>query len=760
MTYTEWGLASQGYAPEKRQSRDALFTVGNGYFGIRGFFEEDTHTAVGNGGIYVAGVFGAGSYDAWEGKSRELCSITNLFRLILTVDGQTLDGVEDTAELTQTLDMRKALYRRRYVWSRDPARRLEVCLERFADRADVHRAGQRLTLRALDAAMDVDVSALLDSDVRNLNWESCEPLPVQPGRDHIVRRTVGEDWLATQLDDPDATVVYAAQNVCARVGEQPLDGQAVTGEKTCGRSFHVTLSPGEPLVLEKIVYVCTTKDEDVDCDAAVRGFLASPPPYAAVLDRHIRCWEARWRDADIRIDAANDDQTALRYNLFELMCACPEHTERLSIGGRGLSGEMYEGCVFWDNEIFQLPFFIFTNPTAARRLLAFRYHTLDAARRHAANNWFAGAMYPWQVSERGIEQTPRNGGAYYAIHIVADIAYAVRQYVRMTGDEAFLWDMGAEILTETARFWSSRCDYSEQDGRYHIRAVRGPNEYDVFVNDNAYTNAMARLNLRTAAQVLRLLESRDPAAWQALRQRLRLESDECGRWETVAAQLHIPYDREKGLVEEDDAYMLRRPLDLKRAKPTAKRIIDSTMPYEALPLYQVTKQSDVVTLMCLLPEEFSQQEREAAYRFYEPRTAHDSSLSYAPYGWLAARIGLDEEAYRYFTQCAYLDIADTKLNTVSGLHYANFGGTWQAAVFGFAGLSLENGVLHLHPRLPAAWNGLHMAFRYRGTRLEADIRRDRCVLTAEDIRQEIPVCIGTAERLLSPSCPAVECPLE
>ena len=235
-----------------------------------------------------------------------------------------------------------------------------------------------------------------------------------------------------------------------------------------------------------------------------------------------------------------------------------------------------------------------------------------------------------------------------------------------------------------------------------------------------------------------------------------MKGDEHTRWEEVADGLCIPYDREKGLVEEDDAYMQRRPLDLRRAKPTAKRIIDSTMPYEALPLYQVTKQSDVVTLMCLLPEEFSRQEQEAAYRFYEPRTAHDSSLSYAPYGWLAARLGMEGEAYRYFSRCAYLDIADTKLNTVSGLHYANFGGTWQMAIFGFAGLSLKGGTLHLCPRLPKAWKGLKTSFWYRGVRLTVDVRWDRCALTAEGATEEIPVCVNGIEGVLSAASPCVE----
>jgi len=222
----------------------------------------------------------------------------------------------------------------------------------------------------------------------------------------------------------------------------------------------------------------------------------------------------------------------------------------------------------------------------------------------------------------------------------------------------------------------------------------------------------------------------------------------------VADGLYIRYDAARQLVAEDDTYFERRPLDLKRAKPTAKRIIDSTMPYEALPLYQVTKQSDTVTLMCLMPDRFSAEEQRAAYLYYEPRTAHDSSLSYAPYGWLAARLGMEEEAYAYYQHCAYLDIADTKLNTISGIHFANFGGTWQVSVFGFGGVSMENGRLCICPRLPRAWQRMSFRLQYQGAELTVEIQRQRITVCGEGIRQPLPLCLNDKEYVLTADSPA------
>lgn len=743
MRYTPWGFISDELIPEKRQSQDTLFTVGNGYFGIRGFFEEDFTPQVGNSGLYVAGVLGAGTYDAWEGRSRELCNIANVLRLRLFADGEAVLGTEKVFDFSRTLEMDTACYRRSYTWDN----RLTVRLERFADLSNVHRIGQQMVLTAQKPTV-LRLEVLLDSDVKNLNWESCEPLPVQPGRNHIKDRVLSGDHLITVLDDPDNTALHAAQQVFLTLNGQPLSTDTMTGETVCGRMVTVFLQPGDVLRMQKLVCVATDRDGDIIPADMVEAFLRESLSYEAVWEAHCRCWQQRWYLADVALDTDTDDQTALRYNIFELMCACPLHTDRLSIGARGLTGEMYEGCVFWDNEIFQLPFFSFTDPASAKRLLAFRYHTLEAAKRHARNNWFEGAMYPWQVSEQGIEQTPRGGGAFYAIHIVADIAYAIRQYLLISGDNDFLVEMGAELLLETARFWVSRVDYSLRDSHYHIRAVRGPNEYDVFVDDNAYTNCMAALNLRSAAEALETMQATAPDAYRVLCAKTGFEAAEAEKFRHIADHLHLEYDAEANLVAEDSTYFDRRPLDLKRAKPTAKRIIDSTMPYEVLPLYQVTKQSDTVTLMCLQPDVFSPDEQRAAYVYYEPRTAHDSSLSYAPYGWLAARLGLRDEAYAYFNRCAYLDIADIKLNTVSGLHFANFGGTWQVSVFGFGGVSIENGRLCIRPKLPAEWRGMTFRLQYRGATLTVTIDNGRVTVCGTGITEPLPVCLNDVDGVL------------
>lgn len=743
MEYANWSIYSLENDVEKRQSHNALFTVGNGYFGIRGFFEEDTIGEVGNGGIYIAGINGDGvdKRAVFEGKRRDLCNVMNVLRLHIFVDGNQLNGVDGISNFRRELDMQGAVYTRCYRYND----RLNVTLSRFADMADVHRIRQDATLVA-DETMDLTIRALIDSNVTNLNYESCEPMPIQPGVNHIVSREVGTDSIVTLLDDEDSTRVFAGQQIMLTVNDIAVEGSIYNDDGISGREWNISLKAGDKVALCKLVAVYTDKD-GADSEQKIGQFLTSKIDWDKVDAAHKNCWAERWATCDIQVDSDTDDQTALRYDLFELMCVCPTHTDRVSIGARGLTGEMYEGCVFWDNEIFQLPFFTFTDPASARRMLAWRYHGLDAARRYAQYNWFDGAMYPWESCEKGREQTALEGGGFYAIHIIADIAYAIRQYLSVTGDNAFILEMGAEVLMETARFWASRADYSEWDGHWHINAVRGPNEYDVFVNDSAYTNTLAALNLRTAAETLTKIKAEAPAKFVELCAKTDFDFSETEKWLTIADGLYICYDEKRHLIAEDANYFNRRPLDLNRAKPTAKRIIDSTMNYEWLAVYQITKQSDVVTLMCLLPELFSEAHQLAAYEYYEPRTAHDSSLSYAPYAWLAARLGKAEQAYEYFKNCAYLDIADIKLNTISGLHFANFGGTWQVAVFGFGGASFNDGKLIVTPKLPQAWNGMTYHLICHGVTVEVKITKTTVTVTAQG--GDLPVCVAGKDAVLS-----------
>ncbi len=740
-----WILEENELDFKRKSSREALFTIGNGYIGCRGFFEEEVEGIESLGGIYLAGIFGAGKYDAWRGRSRELANTPNFFYLPVCVDGeQVLVRENCITDFYRCLDMQSGTLTRSFVWSSSTGKKVKIEFERFASQANVHLAGQKVMITPIGCDIYLSISPSINTNISNLNLESCEPLPIQPGTKHFTVISNSDDLLEIQMDGIDNQRIAEGQNVNYEI-KSVNESDAKTGYESGAKAgyesgakagcesevsfvsgsakssganvFLDTIVSGKYFCMTRLVYIYSTRDCSNPAEM-VRSSLNKNKQYDIEKENHRHAWAKKWETSDIEVGDSDNDQIAVRYNLFQLMQACPKDDSRLSIGARGLTGEMYEGCVFWDTEIFKLPFFIFTNPGDARNLLEFRYNCLPNSKIHAKDNWFKGAMYAWQASETGIEQTPRNVGAFYAIHIVCDIAYAIMQYMRATGDSSFIIDYGAEILIETARFWESRVHFDQTRGNYNILAVRGPNEYDVIVHNNVYTNMMVQENLSGAINAIDLLKSKYPDKWIELSNKLEFTESEIQKWSEIIEKIVICYDEKSDLYEEDDMYIHRVPLDLKKAKPTQKRIIDSTLPYEALPLYQVTKQADVLCLMNNLSWRFTMNQKRIAFDYYEPKTAHDSSLSYSSHCILAARVGLDDTAYEYFKKCAYLDINDIQLNTISGLHFANFGGTWQSIVYGFGGISISDEYLVIEPRKPAQWSSLSFKICYKNSVLK------------------------------------------
>lgn len=728
----QWIISEDAFEPEKRKSHEAIYTLGNGYIGCRGFFEEEEEGIEALGGIYFAGVFGKGRDRAWKGVTRELANTPNFFYVSIEVDGQkVLPRKENLRNYTRRLNMKEGILERSYIWIGEGGKEVEFRFQRFVSIYDVHIAGQRLEIIPHNCSPDIKLEACINSNISNLNEISSEPLPVQPGKKHIQVKSQTPDIIYFMVDGNEAVEIAENQYCLAQYSGMDVKVSGIDKPGQSGRKYCAKVAEGKRFSFERLVRVHTSRDEGSKPFDAVCKCSDLMRSYADELEKHKKAWGEKWYNSDIEIAGDASAQSALRFNIFQLIQACPEWDDRLSIGARGLTGEMYEGCVFWDTEIFKLPFFMLTNPHAAAGLLKFRYRCLPEAREHAESNWFEGAMYAWQSCEKGIEQTPKGVGAFYAIHITADIAYSVMRYWEATGDNQFMRLYGTEILIETARFWKSRVYYNPVKKNYNLLAVRGPNEYDVVVNNNTYTNMMAVENLASAIKAIEFIKAWYMKDWKALAERLCFADSEIVDWEKIINGMVICYDRELDLYEEDDMYLYRVPLDMMRAKPTGKRIIDSTIPYEALPLYQVTKQADIICLMNLLPFKFSKQQMENAWNFYEPKTAHDSSLSYCHHAIMAARLGKMDMAYKYFKTSAYLDIEDVQLNTVSGLHFANFGGTWQIVVFGFAGVSIKNGILHIKPNLPESWKYLKFRLRYRGSILRIEIEDDKTNVVCE-----------------------------
>ena len=499
--------------------------------------------------------------------------------------------------------------------------------------------------------------------------------------------------------------------------------------------------PGQVITLERLVSVARSDDpnEDPGHRAAAELRRAKRLGWRSVLGAHEAAWAERWRCSDIEIDGDPEAQKALRFASYHLNSAANPDDERVSIGARALTGDAYLGHVFWDTEIYLVPFYILTWPQAARALLMYRYHTLTGARAKAVRMGYRGAMYAWESADTGEETTPERilgvDGKLVEVlcgtreqHISADIAYAVWQYWQATLDEAFLLDAGAEIILETARFWSSRAE-TDPDGSRHIRGVIGPDEYHEHVDDNAYTNAMAAWNIRRGLDVVALLRQRWPDRWVSLSGRLALDDAELAQWREAADTLVTGFDPKTGLFEQFAGFFDLEDIDL--AEYEGRTVpMDVVLGRERTQRSKVIKQADVVALMALLPELFDEPGKAANFSYYEPRCGHGSSLSRAMHGLVAARLGITDVALRYFRATAATDLTDLNGSGAGGVHIAGLGGLWQVAMLGFAGVSLAGDAVAFNPHLPASWHSIAFAVQWRGRRMRVRIDQADGLLTA------------------------------
>jgi trehalose/maltose hydrolase-like predicted phosphorylase len=497
-------------------------------------------------------------------------------------------------------------------------------------------------------------------------------------------------------------------------------------------SWHWKTRPGQIICAARHVAAARGDAEDSDPGRVAREKLggARQLGWRKVVQEHEAAWLERWQRSDLEVGGDPAAEHALRFAVYHLNSAANPADERVSIGARGLTGQDYNGHVFWDTEIYLLPFYTLTWPEAARALLMYRFWTIDGARAKATAMGWRGAMYAWESADTGAETTPEQvagpDGRIVDVlcgkqeqHITADIAYAVWQYWEATRDEEFLLHAGAEILLETGRFWSSRAQ-AEADGYCHIRGVIGPDEYHEHIDDNAFTNVMARWNIRRALDVAALLRESWPDHWASLAFRLGLLDTELAQWRIVAETMATGWNLKTGLFEQFAGFFDLEEFDLVAYEGRSVPM-DVVLGRERTQRSQVIKQADVVALLGLLPEEFPGDTAAANFRYYEPRCSHGSSLSGAMHGLVAARLGYSDLALRYFQHAAAIDLADTHTAIAGGLHMAALGGTWLATVFGFAGLSLQREGIALNPKLPASWRSLGFGIEWRGRRLKIRI---------------------------------------
>jgi trehalose/maltose hydrolase-like predicted phosphorylase len=731
-----WLIVDEGFVLAREHEVESVFAVSNGCLGVRGSVAEGT--SLSDPATFVAGV-----YDVEPGWNAipGLMVLADWTEMRVIVEGRPLAlETGETLEHQRVLDMKQGVLWREWV-HRGPAGRVtRLRSVRFASRADWHLAVQCATVVPDNYSGHVRIERRTGlSPVRLRRWEA-HPARPSPSLRLLHAPSPPEPWAVfEQAATTGRTVAFASgTRVFSQTGEIPASN--VQGQvDALVESWDWDARIGAPVRVDRYLAV-EPRGGAAGGDRAAARHLAAAMRAGAVqaVRAHAAAWAGRWRSSNVEVSGDDEAQRALHFAIYQLISAANPDDPHASIGARALTGEAYRGHVFWDTEIYVLPFFIYTQPAAARSLLEYRYLTLPGARRKAQAFGYRGALYAWESTDTGDDTTPGSAvtpnGAIVRIltgeqehHISADVAYAVWQYWRVTGDDDFFSRFGAEIVLDTARFWASRGQV-EADGCYHIRRVIGPDEYHETVDDNAYTNVLARWNLERGVETAALLKARWPAAWKSLSARLALEPDEPARWQQIADVMRTGFDRRSNLFEQFEGYFGLEDISLAAFEPRGAPM-DIILQRERLQQSKVVKQADVVALSALLWDEFPRRVHEANFRYYEPRTGHGSSLSPALHALVAARLGDDVLFDRFFRQAAEIDLADNMGNAAGGVHIAALGGLWQAAVLGVAGIRPRPDGLALDPRLPRTWAALRFQVQWHGR--EVIVALDRATRSVE-----------------------------
>lgn len=746
-TIDPWRLREVRRTREDPGLMETLFAVGNGYLGMRGNNAEGRKA-------HEHGTFINGLHETWKIRHAEQAygfaetgqTIVNapdskVMRLYVDDEPFAIDEA-DLLEYTRTLDFRSGVLQRELIWLTPAGKRVKIITNRMVSFPERHLAIMGIEVTMLDAEAPLNIS--------------CQLLNRQDGEDEYAGATqpggVGTA-LPTTIDDPRKAQRIAERVFIPREYWQ-MDERSVLSYKVANSGMRVAVAADHLVETEndykvehyidadiaKNVYaVQAKKGKPVRITKIVSYHSSRATPTRELIDRCRRTldrvemegvrlqytkqrdWlDAYWERSDVEVPGQPELQQAIRWNIYQLAQAAAR-ADGHGISAKGVTGSGYGGHYFWDTEIYLNPFLSYTSPLWARNALRAREHMLPQARVRARQLNEDGALFPWRTING------EEASAYYAAgtaqyHIDADITYALAKFVRATGDIGYLANGAIDIAVETARMWMTLGFWRSNGGdSFEIHGVTGPDEYTTVVNNNLFTNVMARFNLSYAARTVRELHRDTPEAYMRMVLRLGLREEEVADWERAAAAMLIPYSESLGIHPQDSHFLEREVWDLANTPDDQKPLM---LHFHPLVIYrfQVLKQADVVLALFLLGHQFTLEEKIADFDYYDPLTTSDSTLSNVVQSIVAAEIGYRDLAMGYFQHALYVDLLDLHNNTADGVHVASSGGVWSSLVSGFGGMRDYEGVLSFDPRLPEAWSDLRFRIMWHGTRILVDVQ--------------------------------------
>lgn len=730
MGMNTWKIRQVEYDKELNKNYEGLFTQGNGYLSIRGSFEEDLSGAAQNDrywrmpanvtlekqmnpkskwGVYVPGIVGKHPI-----LNEEMVNLPYVLGMNVYMGDNRFDMEESSYDgYKRELDLKTGLLSRKLEWNVKGGI-IQLSYSRFLSMARKSIIVQRLAVRPIEADISLKVESFIEGDVTTNGYNHFDESEAS------CREGVVQSFVKTDLGDE---VIMASRLLLSSDADEVL---YIINKRVVHKAV-LNIKKDQEAVIIKISAVKTSKDGSLDLKQAAEDELKKAVNNVDKLyDEHVDEWRKRWDASDIEIEGDDRSQLAVRFSIYHLLRAVNEDNDKVAIDAKGAAGEAYFGHYFWDTEIYLLPFYLYTNPAAAKNLLMFRYNTLEGAKENAELYGYKGAKYPWESSINGREQCSNWQYKDLEVHISADIVYAMWHYYRATGDEYTLFNYFIDVMYEISRFWIGRAD-REKNGTYSIKGVMGPDEYLAFSNNNAFTNYMVKHALKRTLEALNMLKKQDEKLYYQKTAALMATEEELYKMHDVMDKLNMPIDYKKEFIWQCDNFDNFVDLDFESIWIDRSKHFGHFISQEKNYRSKALKQADVIALLWLFSMDFNGEMLKNCLEYYEPITTHDSSLSHIVHSITYSLLGDSDRAFEFFKKSMVIDLYE--YGSAEGIHIANCGGIWQAVLFGFCGLNnliAEDGI-KLNPRLPKGWESVKFKLKYKGKWYSITVNKNQVI---------------------------------
>lgn len=719
----EWNIIEEGFDPALNEISESLFSIGNGHMGQRANFEEaySGKTLQGN---YVAGIYYPDKTRVgwWKNGYPEyfakVLNAANWIGIDISIGKEKLDLDLHhcrVSDFKRVLNMREGYLLRSFKAELPNGKQVAVTAKRICSIVDEQAGAIEYSIMPLNFDGELHINAYIDGDVVNKDSNYDEKF-----WDQVANEAAGQDaYLSLQTKKTGFLVCTGSRVVVLQDGK-PVEAsyQPVKKEKYTATALTVNARQGQPTVIYKYAANVTSQDHAAaELTAVCKQVIdkVSAKGFALMLAEQAAAWQEKWNESDIRIEGDVAAQQGIRFNIFQLCQTYSGKDDRLNIGPKGFTGEKYGGSTYWDTEAYCVPFYLATAPQqVAKNLLIYRYKQLGKAIENAEKLGFTNgaALYP-MVTMTGEECHNEWEITFEEIHRNGAIAFAIYNYIRYTGDKNYLVDYGLEVLIGIARFWSQRVNWSSAKNQFVMLGVTGPNEYENNVNNNWYTNTIACWCMDYAGECVKYVKNTAPEKYEALASRINFhEIEETSFWNHVTEHMYYPQDEKLGIFLQQDGFLDKELIPVSEL-PAANRPLNQNWSWDRILRSCYIKQADVLQGLYFLMDKYDLKTLSDNYNFYEPLTVHESSLSPCVHAIIAAKIGKQDDAYRFYLRTSRLDLDDYNNDTEDGLHITSMAGTWMSVVEGFAGMHVKDDRLKFSPFLPAKWQSYSFNITFR-----------------------------------------------